>query len=198
MKSVIEESDHDLLKHIANGSEEAFGKLFERYKNIIYSHAFHFTQSVFIAEEITQDVFLKCWLKKETLIEIEAVEAWLYTITKNLCFNHLKTKAREYKFKNALAQSEEPGEENIESYLAVKEQQDLLRKAIDHLSAKQKLIFTLNRDGGMKNAEIAEQLHLSPNTVKTHMVSALRTIRIFFKQHAEGVVQLFLLFQVLK
>ncbi len=198
MKSVNEESDHHLLELIANGSEDAFSKLFERHKNVIYSHAFHFTQSEFVAEEITQDVFLKCWLKRETLIEIETVEAWLFTITKNLCFNHLKTKAREWKFKNALAHADEPVEENIESYLAVKEQQDLLRKAIDHLSAKQKLIFTLNRDGGMKNAEIAEQLHLSPNTVKTHMVSALRSIRIFFKQHAEGALQFFLLFQLIK
>lgn len=190
MKIVEQADDQDLLLLIANGSEQAFRQLFDLYKNKVYSHAMHLTQSVAVAEEITQDVFLTCWLKRATLPEINNFSAWLCTLTKNACFNQLKKIAREYQCKNAMAQTGEPAEEQIESYLAVKEQQQLLQQAMEQLSTKQRLVFSMNREGGMKNAEIAEQLKISPNTVKTHMVSAIRTIRLFFKAHAEQALQL--------
>ena len=198
IKIVNLNNEYELLLSIANGSEQAFSKLFDRYKNEVYAHALHFTQSVFIAEEITQDVFLKCWLKKELMVEIKNLEAWLFTITKNCCFNQLKKIAREHRLKNSIAQTDESADESIEAYLSVKEQQNLLQQAIDFLSAKQKLVFELNRKGGMKNAEIAEQLNISPNTVKTHMVSAIRSIRLFFKTHTERAVQILLLLHFIK
>ena len=198
MKVVNDNNEHNLLRSIAGGSESAFTQLFDRYKNDVYAHALHFTQSVPAAEEITQDVFLKCWMKRASLPEIINLQAWLFTVTKNGCFNYLKQMARQQRLSHSLAEVDEPADENIESYLAVKEQQDLLQQAIEHLSDKQRLVFGMNRDRGMKNAEIAEQLNISPNTVKTHMVSAIRSIRLFFKAHAERAIQVLLLLQVIK
>ncbi|MEO6549945.1 MAG: RNA polymerase sigma-70 factor [Ferruginibacter sp.] len=194
MKVDNEYNERQLLLSIAIGNEQAFTRLFDFYKNDIYAHALHFTQSVSIAEEITQDVFVKCWIKRSSLAEVNNLQAWLFTITKNDCFNYLKKIAREHRLKNALASTDETSDENIESYLAVKEQQKVLQQAIGQLSDQQKKIFVMNRDRGMKNAEIAEQLNISPNTVKTHMVSAIRSIRLFFKTYAESAVQLWLLF----
>ena len=198
MKIANDDNEQELLLSIANGSEAAFCRLFDRFKNTIYGHALYFTRSVFIAEEITQEVFLKCWLKKASLPEINNIEAWLFTLTKNRCFNYLKKMAREQRLLDSIAQTGEQADENIESYLAVKEQQGILTQAIGHLSDKQKLVFTLNREAGMKNAEIAQQLNISPNTVKTHMVSALRIIRLFFKTHSERAIQILLLFHLTK
>ena len=90
MKIVDPNNEYDLLVHIANGSEQAFTRLFNLYKNNIYAHALHFTQSALIAEEITQDVFLTCWLKRASLTQIDNLPAWLFTLTKNACFNQLK------------------------------------------------------------------------------------------------------------
>ncbi|MEO6730331.1 MAG: RNA polymerase sigma-70 factor [Ferruginibacter sp.] len=198
MRVVNDNNEDELLLSIASGSEPAFTQLFDRYKNDIYAHALHFTKSVQVAEEITQDVFIKCWTSRESLPEIINLQAWLFTLTKNGCFNSLKKMARQQRLSHSLAHADEVADENVESYLAVKEQQDLLQKAIENLSDKQKLVFRMNRDQGMKNAEIAEQLNISPNTVKTHMVSALRSIRMFFKAHTERAIQVLLLFHVIK
>jgi len=198
MKVVSYNNEYELLASIASGNEKAFTQLFDRYKNDIYSRALHFTHSVAVAEEITQDVFLTCWLRKETLVEIKNLEAWLFTLTKNACFNQLKKLAREHRLKNSLTWPGELADENIESLLSVKEQQNLLQQAIGQLSEKQKLVFELNREGGMRNAEIAARLHISPNTVKSHMVSAIRSIRLFFKAHTESVIQVLLLLLQIK
>jgi RNA polymerase sigma-70 factor (family 1) len=198
MKIVEPNNESELLAAIAKGSEQAFARLFDLHKNNIYAHALHFTQSAFIAEEITQDVFLTCWLKKESLAEINNLQAWLFTLTKNACFNQLKKLAREHRLKSSIASSGEQVDENVDSYMAAKEQQHLLQQAMDHLSAQQKLVFAMNRNEGLKNAEIAAQLNISPNTVKTHMVSAIRSIRLFFKAHAERAIQVLVLLHLLK
>ena len=63
MKKVNQDIGPEILHSIAAGSADSFRILFDRYKDVIYGHALHFTQATLIAEEITQDVFMQCWLK---------------------------------------------------------------------------------------------------------------------------------------
>lgn len=184
--------EHDLLMSIAHGNEDAFRSLFVLLRNKVYSYSFHFTRSVFTAEEITQEVFLNIWVNRESLPEINSIEAWVVTITRNLCFNQLKKKALEQKIKNSFINAETEGEENVDNYIFYKDQLQRLGEAINQLSPQQRLIFRLNRDQGMKNEEIARQLNISPNTVKTHMVTALRKIRLFLETHPANII--FLIF----
>jgi RNA polymerase sigma-70 factor (family 1) len=184
--------EHDLLMSIARGNEDAFRSLFVLLRDKVYSYSFHFTRSVFTAEEITQEVFLKIWVNRESLPEINSIEAWIVTVTRNLCFNQLKKKALEQKIKNSIINSEAEGEENVDNYIFYKDQLKRLGEAIEQLSPQQRLIFRLNRDQGMKNEEIARQLNISTNTVKTHMVTALRKIRLFLETHPASII--FLIF----
>jgi RNA polymerase sigma-70 factor (ECF subfamily) len=62
---------------------------------------------------------------------------------------------------------------------------------LEGLSPQQRLIFNLNREKGLKNSEIAQKLNLSPNTVKTHMVSALRRLKEYFESHPISVIILY-------
>lgn len=187
-------SNHDYLAEIANGDQEAFCKLFHTFKNKIYAFSFSFTHSTEIAEEITQDVFIKVWTNRESLTEVENIDAWLSTITRNLCFNYLKRTALEKKAKDALKYQQTLSVENVEEYLSYKERQTEVAEALDQLSPQQRLVFMLNRYKGLKNEEIAQRLNLSPNTVKTHMVSALRKIRSFLESHAAHLFSIILFF----
>lgn len=187
MKIVSQIDEHNLLAAVAQGNETAFSSLFELLKDKVYTYSFHFTRSVFIAEEITQEVFLKIWMNKESMSEVSNIEAWVITVTKNLCFNYLKKLAHEQRIKDSLVNQEYKAEENVDAYISYKEQLSRIDEAINQLSPQQRLIFSLNRDQGMKNEEIARQLNLSPNTVKTHMVAALRKIRDFLKTHPTNI-----------
>jgi RNA polymerase sigma-70 factor (family 1) len=177
MRSSTQIINCDWLDEIASGNHRAFSRFFHAFKNKIYSFSFSFTRSAEVAEEITQEVFIKVWTHRESLPQVENIDAWLSTITKNLCLNYLKKFALERKTKEVFRNSGEPVDENVEQYLLYKERAMQVAEAVDQLSPQQKLIFSLNRDSGLKNEEIAHQLNLSPNTVKTHMVTALRKIR---------------------
>lgn len=186
--------DQDCLVDIANGDQEAFRRFFQFYKNKVYSFSYSFTKSAEIAEEITQDVFIKVWTSGELLLEIENIEAWMSTITRNLCFNYLKKLALERKTREALQKTQPSTEQNVEQYLSYKEKVSQVAEAVEQLSPQQRLIFNLNRNKGLKNEEIAHQLNLSPNTVKNHMVIALRKIKSFLESHAAHLFSILLFF----
>lgn len=184
MRSAAQIFNPDWITDIANGDREAFSRFFHFFKNKVYSFSLSFTHSTEVAEEITQDVFIKLWTSRESLLEIENIEAWMSTITKNLCFNYLKKLALDRKTKSVLQHRQQFVELNVEQYLSYKERVRQVAEAVDQLSPQQRLIFNLNRNKGLKNEEIAHQLNLSPNTVKNHMVTALRKIKSFLESHA--------------
>jgi RNA polymerase sigma-70 factor (ECF subfamily) len=190
MKIVSLTTPGELLILVADGNENAFRKLFDRYKDKVYNYSFYFSHSASAAEEITQDVFLKLWISRESLRDVQNIDAWLAVMTRNHCLNYLKKAALENKLHIAVSQRAELTDQNVDNYIFYKEQQGLLIEAISQLSPQQKIIFSLNRDAGLKNEEIARQLNLSTNTVKSHMVSALRKIRHFLETHPAQVLLL--------
>jgi RNA polymerase sigma-70 factor (family 1) len=186
--------DQNCLADIADGDQKAFCHFFAAFKHKIYSFSFSFTRSAEMAEEITQEVFIKAWSNRESLRAVENIDAWLSTVTRNLCFNYLKRLGLERKATVRLMKTQNYTEQNVEEYVSYKERLNEIDEALGQLSPQQRLIFNLNRGKGMKNEEIARELHLSPNTVKTHMVIALRKIRLFLESHATHLFTLAIIF----
>lgn len=190
--------DEQLLLAIAEGDESAFNTIFQRYQHKIYSYAMHFTHDEAIAQDVVQEVFLRIWTVKQELGNIRKAEPWIAVLTRNICFNKLKKNACEHKAKSLLASESHSGAQSeiseVEHYINYKDRLQALNQALQSLTPQQRTIYRLNRDLGLKNEEISRQLHLSPNTVKTHMVTALRRIRHFMGSHTSS---LFILFFVL-
>lgn len=181
-------SSCSLLEAVAGGDEKAFQELFHQYKQRIYAYAVHFTDSVTVSEEIIQDVFLKLWLYKENLREVERFEAYIYTITRNLCFDYLKKLAHERAMKIEWGRSAGVSSENTEFAVAYKDYESLVYQVLERLPRQQKLVYMLSRQQGQKHEEIARQLHISRNTVKVHLAKALGTIRNYLDTHLKITV----------
>jgi RNA polymerase sigma-70 factor (ECF subfamily) len=181
-------SDQTLLASISSGNETAFRCLFDRYRGRIYTYALRLSEDTAMADEVVQDVFLKVWLKRKTLPEVENFSAWLYAIARNRMFDMMKQQAREMQTRETALQKEAPGANNAELSLLEKEQQLLLREALAKLSPRQQLIYNLSRNRGMKHEEIAHTLNISRNTVKTHLVHALRVIKDHISPYINTIV----------
>ncbi len=136
-----EDIGRGLLQAVADGDERAFSELFHRYRNRVYAIAYKLTDSDAIAEEVLLDVFLKVWLKREQLPQVEHFTAWLFTITRNHLFNLLKQTALRMQ-PAPLAEQDEytflPCSDNPAAILQEKEYRKVLQQAIDRLPPQQK------------------------------------------------------------
>jgi len=131
-----------------------------------------------MAEDITQDIFVKIWDKREHLTEIEKFGSYLFRMAQNYAINAFRKTAVETAALSHL--QSEPEYNSTDNYLSEKETSALLHKAISRLSTQQKLVYTLSREEGLKYEEIARRLNVSPSTVKNHMLAALHALRESF------------------
>ncbi|HET7118856.1 MAG TPA: RNA polymerase sigma-70 factor [Hanamia sp.] len=175
MKMVFKKKCAETFSEDSPDDKEVFRKLFEKFKNKVYSYSLHITHSEIFAEDITQEVFMKVWLQRNSLGDINNMEAWIITIARNLCFNQLKKEAREQKLIRFGMNNQV--QENVDDYITYKDRLNELRTIVNKLPKQQRIIFNLNRMEGLKNEEIARQLDISANTVKSHFTKALQTIR---------------------
>ncbi|WP_162852562.1 RNA polymerase sigma-70 factor [Dinghuibacter silviterrae] len=162
--------EKELLCRTAKGDEAAFGQIFHAYHQRLGAFIYRLTESFPATQEIVQDVFVRIWLKRETLPEVTSFEAYLFTAARNHAYNYIRKAARERALEASLSL---PAEAEPDERFA------LLEKAISQLPRQQQNVYLLHRHQGLSHAEIAEQLHLSVETVKKHMSLALRSIRTF-------------------
>ncbi|MFZ0599411.1 MAG: sigma-70 family RNA polymerase sigma factor [Flavobacterium sp.] len=95
MSSNSNSDQSKLLYELSQGSELAFTKLYNAYKNVVFSTALKITKSRILAEEVVQDVFLKIWQNHENLAEITSIENYLFIISRNHIFDMIKKIARD-------------------------------------------------------------------------------------------------------
>lgn len=174
-----------LLLKIAEGDESAFRKLFEHYWDNIYSVALAFTKSPVIAEEMVQDVFVKIWTKRQYLPEVKKFSDYLFIIARNHIFTGLRKKIYEEPFSDHLKDYFLEASNLPDQQLLCREAEHFLEEAVLQLPPQQQLIYSLSRKEGLSQDEIASRLHISKNTVKSHLSKALQFIRNYLRMHAE-------------
>lgn len=171
-------------------SDESFKRLFDNYKNRLYGYVLALTHSHYTAEEITQEIFIKLWLCRDILYQVENLDGYIFTIARNKTLNHLRKAAYDVRLLKELQERALSADvsNNVEERALVNEYDRLLQDALAHLSPQRRLVYLLSRQRGLNHAEIANQLQLSRNTVKNHMVEALRFIRHYFVERGSVLV----------
>lgn len=170
-------NEKDLLLKIADGDESAFAELFHFYNARLHLHVASLVRSTAIAEEIIQETFLRVWLNRDQLPDIEYPRAWIFSIASNICFNHLRQQVRQEKHLRVLAGTTADSHDELPVLTELKEIRTAIHDAVDHLSGQRRLIWQLYRDQGLKQAEIASQLNISVSTVKNTIAQSLDFIR---------------------
>lgn len=178
----------ELLKSVANSDLDAFRRLYDRYLQKVYSYSYFLTRSSEQAEDLTQELFAKIWIKRTELKSIENFDAWLTTLVRNNAYNFLKRHAIEQKALRRIELSKQPDSVSIDDALIHKEYSKIYQEAIDQLPPQQKKVFLLSRNEGLKQEEIASNLGISLNTVKNHMKAALFSIRTYMKSYVSSLL----------
>ncbi|MGO3707902.1 MAG: RNA polymerase sigma factor [Mesonia hippocampi] len=186
-------NENTAIHKLQKGDEKAFQWLFEVYYAEIFLYARSIVKIEEQAEEITQEVFLKVWLKRDEIILNSSFRAFLYTIAKHLCFNFLK-KAASDKLRIVDVFYNSQKVEKATDYNIIEEDYvQIGKQAINQLPPKCRLIFNMSREEGKSYQEISDELGISINTVKFQINIALKKIRTFLYSHPD-ILGLFMLF----
>lgn len=179
--------ERDLLHRVRQGDEEAFAQLFYAYKRKLFSFVHGFMDGSQRAEDIVQDVFLKIWIHRDKLDEIDNFSAYLFRMVHNRVIDHLKRRSRETLLRATSFDTETADFHSPEYLLREKEVLAKIREAVDSLSPQQRRIYQLHREQGLKQQEIARMLNLSLSTVQNHMLCALNGIRHYLAAYYVSV-----------
>jgi RNA polymerase sigma-70 factor (family 1) len=175
--------DKELLTQIAAGNETAFRTLFDRYNQRLFNYVSTIIKSHHVAEELVMDVFLKIWLGKDILFQIENFDAFLFRVAHNKSIDFLRSVAKDPKFQNLLFNEIDLSAiDQADSSLLTREYESKLREAISILSPQRKKVYQLSREMDMTHDQIAAHLKLSKNTVNNHIAEAKRFIRAYLSK----------------
>lgn len=169
-------SDINLFAAIVRGDRGAFENLFQTYYASLCRYAQTFLEQPGEAEDAVQDVFVNIWNRRENIDIHIGVSTYLYSSVKHRALDILKHHAIE---RNHGRRLQEFMEDLSHTDYSEEEERQLeqIKKVFQELPAQCQAVFVKNCFEGKKYSEIAEELNISVNTVKSHMLKAYRTIR---------------------
>jgi RNA polymerase sigma-70 factor (ECF subfamily) len=175
--------DEALMRLIALTQEQALGALYDRYSRLVYSMALNATGDSGLAEEITQDVFLRVWGKAETYKpEQGKVVTWMSSITRYRAIDLIRQRGIRPEG-NRLDWAEDddalnlPDSVNIESEVEVSQRRQRVHKALAQLPPEQRQALAYAFFQGYSHSQIAEALREPLGTVKTRIRLAMQKLR---------------------
>jgi RNA polymerase sigma-70 factor (ECF subfamily) len=186
--------EKELLSQVAGGDEAAYKILFTRYWDQIYSTALMFTKSPDLSEDLAQDVFAKIWEKRQNLSGVDKLEGYLFITARNLIFDRMRKKVLTAENDEYLQEYfSDPAASPQEKY-EMKEMNAIIQKGISQLPAQQQTAFRLSRFGGLSHEEIAAEMGIAKQTVKSHIGRAIISLRKTLEAHSDKLLILIWIF----
>jgi RNA polymerase sigma-70 factor (ECF subfamily) len=187
-----------LLLQIAEGNQHAFARLFDCYHQQLGTYIFRLTDSMELAEEVVQDVFLKIWTNRTELAQIRNFRAYLFVISKNHALNCIKKVIRQQKYQQQWEEELAAEEEFAMPDAVDNKYYNLLDTAINNLPPQQQKVYLLSRHERLKYTEIAEEMNISRETVKKYLQHAVAFISTYCERNSDIVMFLILFLNFFK
>ncbi|WP_417014017.1 RNA polymerase sigma-70 factor [Alistipes sp.] len=168
-----------------------FTVLFEEYREPFTRFANSFVRDRAVAENLFVDALVDYWQRRDALPADTNVPAYLLASVRNKALNHLRHQRIRERSSDELrhrAHSEldfriSSLEDFTTQSLFTSEIRAIVRQTLDELPAQTRRIFEMSRFENRKNAEIADELHLSVKTVEFHIGKVLRVLRVRLKDY---------------
>lgn len=161
------------------GGQKEFRQLFDRFYAPLCRYAFLMLKDRMEAEEVVLDMFIYLWKNREWVDIDISVERYLFRSVRNRSLNFLRTRHEKGELIDEGMQiSVPPGLSRVE----MDDISGLVQSAVEALPPKCRKIFSLSRESGLSNAEIASEMGISVKTVEAHITRALKELRVQFKK----------------
>ena len=183
-------NDADLIQHILDGDQGAFTALVNKYQKSVHALVWRKIGDFHIAEEITQDVFLKVYKRLSTLKRRDHFPGWLYVIATRHCIAWLRKKQLPTKSLDAMSTTEleeicySQYEADRDEEAAIEHRREIVKHLLQKLPESERTVVTLYYLAEMTGEEISVFLGVSPSTVRSRLHRARERL-----EKEEAVIQ---------
>lgn len=175
---MLNHDEGELVARIAQGDEEAFLAIYDRYASRVYGLSLRILGESMLAEEATQDTFLKLWSRARMyLAERGPFVFWLLTIARRTALDRLRLESRRPSLSESLDVSDGWRALPDAATLPEESRWRSLHFAVQALSPQHRQVIELAYYLGLSQSEIAEVLGWPLGTVKTRMRAAMQHLR---------------------
>lgn len=185
----MNELEERILLELQKGNQKALEDLFAAYFNLLCRYAEEILKDTQDAEDVVIHLFTILWEERNNINIHTSIRSYLYRSTYNACINVLRKKKTENKYKDFFIHHIAPSEfcTYESTYFPLyeiidKELVEEYEKVINALPPECRKIFFMSRNDGLSHQNIAAELDISVNTVKSQIMKALKKIQSELKK----------------
>lgn len=167
------------------GDEGSFDRLFSRYKDSMVNFAFRYTGRRDVAEELAQDIFVKCYLAAPRYKPSAKFKTWLYRIARNHCLNEVRRQDYRYRVEPLQGVKEPDVALTPEQQARARALEAEVQRVMGDLPESQRTALLLSRFQAMSYADIAQTMETSVSAVKSLLNRAKGTLLRRLSGHLE-------------
>ena len=188
--------DREYIRGIINKDPKAYKAVFEKYYSPIVVFVRHQVGETEVAKDIAQDVFLKMLETSHTFTETICLKSWLFTTAHNEVVDYLRhlqvVDKNKFLLAEAMMASQEV-DERIDEEVC-----ERVRKAVAALPEQCRAVIQKSIFEGKKYVEIAEELNITINTVRTQILRGYEKLRDMLSDVKDSLVLLLILKRLLE
>jgi RNA polymerase sigma-70 factor (ECF subfamily) len=177
-------NEKQLLTQVSQGDRQAFQILYKACYPLVQRYILLFEPSPQILDELTQDVFVRIWEKRDRLGAVESFKGYLFLVTRNVVFNFIRALKVRRRVKE-LDESSSPPANDLENELLFKQYYEIALQAMNKLPPGRRKVLKMSIDDGLSLDEIATELKISRSGVKKQLYAATAYVRQYLQEHGE-------------
>jgi RNA polymerase sigma-70 factor (family 1) len=176
-------TDHELSALLKADDHAAFNEIYTRYWKKMLLMAWNHSQDKTTSKDIVHEVFISLWERRHE-VTIDNLPAFLATAVKFSIYKYYQRESRRSELLrlNYEVNAQTQDEEKLDALFL----QEYINGIVEDMPAKCRLVFRY-REMGMKNAEIAEEIKITPKAVERNLTRALNIIRGELKNYGWGI-----------
>jgi RNA polymerase sigma-70 factor (ECF subfamily) len=165
-------SDESLMGRVQAGGHESMRALFDRHHPAIYGFLVASVRDADLAEDLTQDVFVRVWRHRASFDSTKPFRPWIFRIARNVA-SDARRRPVSLPLPDSIAALDPPADERLDAA----ERAGRVRDAVRTLPDGQREVLLLSRWSGMKYRDIADVVGCSEGAVRVRVHRAMETLR---------------------
>jgi RNA polymerase sigma-70 factor (family 1) len=159
-------------------SEENFSEIYQLFWKKLYCVGYNLLRDKALTQELVQDVFVKLWLNRNEIRQVENAEAYLQRALRNKIYDHFDRAASRKKHHKLAVENFAEETYAVDDLVIFNEGMRLIGEELKKMPSKTETVFRLSKFHRYTNDEIAAKTDLSSKAVEYHITQAIKRLRI--------------------